>query len=144
MALAGVGSRGGRVTHNEKVLTLLPHQDECILWTAYVAADGYGRVNRGDRHRAPQVAHRYVYEQELGSIPRGYEIHHGCKNRACVNIDHLQLVTRLEHRALERAERTHCKRGHPYSEHGRNHKGRAAIYCTQCRRETDNRRRACA
>ena len=121
-----------RVTHNE----------QCVLWTGHIAKDGYGRVNRDSRNRSPQLAHRWAWEMLRGPIPDGYEIHHICGKRACVNTGHLQLVTRSEHRALERSARTHCKRGHPYAIFGRNHNGRASIYCTECKRITDRAKAA--
>ena len=39
--------------------------------------------------------HRYVWENEHGLIPRDYEIDHICKNRACCNIEHLQMLKEL-------------------------------------------------
>ena len=115
--------------------------NECVLFEGYIGADGYGRVNRGPRGGSPKLAHRYAYELLVGSIPEGHELHHRCGVRACVNPEHLQVVTRAEHRSLEREAKTHCHRGHPYSIYARNHQGRAAIYCTECQRMTTRRRR---
>ena len=41
--------------------------------------------------------HRYVWEQAYGKIPDGYEIDHICKNRACCNLEHLQMLEGGEH-----------------------------------------------
>lgn len=64
----------------------------CWLWTG-ATSHGYGRVGiAGTRRIAP--AHRVYYEREYGPIPNGVEPDHLCRRRACVNPDHMELVTR--------------------------------------------------
>lgn len=111
----------------------------CVIWSGYIAPDGYGR--RGARPR-PLLAHRWTYEKANGPIPAGMEIHHKCGNKACVNLEHLELVDRLRHRAIEREARPLCSRGHAYAEFGKNHPGRQAIYCTACKSVKDKARLA--
>jgi hypothetical protein len=41
-------------------------------------------------------AHRWMYEQKIGPIPKGLVIDHLCRNTRCVNPDHLEPVTRGE------------------------------------------------
>lgn len=65
----------------------------CWLWTGKQHKKGYGLIQvRGKRQRA----HRYVYEQLVGPIPEGLEIDHLCRNKPCVNPDHLEPVTLRE------------------------------------------------
>ena len=38
-------------------------------------------------------AHRLYYQNKYGEIPKGFVLDHLCRNRSCVNIEHLELVT---------------------------------------------------
>lgn len=62
----------------------------CWEWTRGLTQDGYGRVSWAG---ASQLAHRAVYELLVGPIPDTLQIDHKCRNRACVNPDHLHPVT---------------------------------------------------
>ena len=49
--------------------------------------------------------HRLVWEKTYGKIPDGYEIDHICKNRACCNIKHLQMLAGKIHTIKGNKER---------------------------------------
>lgn len=53
----------------------------------------YGYVHKDGRM---QPAHRAYWEATNGPVPEGLDLDHLCRNRLCVNLDHLEPVTRLE------------------------------------------------
>lgn len=61
----------------------------CWLWTRSLDSKGYGQGWLRGRGRFR--AHRIAYELTHGSAPR--ELDHSCRNRACVNPDHLRPAT---------------------------------------------------
>lgn len=94
----------------------------CWLWTGYVAPNGYGKmqVKLPGGGWTTKYAHREIYKAVKGEIPPGLDIDHRCRQRCCVNPDHLRPATRKENVAnavRNRAKllaRTHCKRGHEF------------------------------
>lgn len=88
----------------------------CWLWVASKNQYGYGSYRLNGRG---YLAHRMAYELLRGPIPDGYDLDHLCRIHACVNPDHLEVVTRRENTArgvnhLLRRTATHCKRGHAF------------------------------
>jgi hypothetical protein len=68
----------------------------CWLWLGNKSF-GYGYLsNVGGRGGKRVRAHRHVYEKMRGPIPDGMTIDHLCRVRACVNPDHLEVVTQAE------------------------------------------------
>lgn len=94
-------------------------EDECWEWTASRTGDGYGNIRVNGRSLR---AHRLVYELEIGRIPPGLELDHLCRNRACCNPAHLEVVSHQENvlrgasMTAVNARKTHCPQGHPYDE----------------------------
>lgn len=70
----------------------------CWNWLMAKDKDGYGRYTPySPRHSASQKpAHRYYYELLIGPVPDGLILDHTCKNKGCVNPDHLEPVTYAE------------------------------------------------
>ena len=126
--------------HNDPLMTLTPNLvvgspeerfwakvdafGDCWEWTAYKNKDGYGIFRPGNK-RTMIRAHRFSWMILVGNIPPDKELDHLCRNRGCVNPDHLEPVTHrvnmsrtdLPTKALQRltAQRTHCPKNHPYS-----------------------------
>jgi len=75
----------------------------CHLWTAHVQSRGYGELTIARRNR---LAHRVAWELERGPIPDGLTVDHLCRNKRCVRVEHMELVTAAENtRRARRFER---------------------------------------
>ena len=96
-------------------------EEGCWISTYSTASHGYAQIGWTDkRYRQMVTAHRAAWAHHTGKqIPEGMTIDHICKNRRCVNPDHLRMTTNFEN-----ARRTHgrdwklgeCVNGHPNSE----------------------------
>lgn len=87
----------------------------CWLWSGALSLSGYGHFNVNSM---PVPAHRYSYETSIGFIPKGRQVHHKCNVRHCVNPNHLEALTPMEHVNVtvgHEKNKTHCKRGHEFN-----------------------------
>lgn len=108
---------------------------DCWLWLSGKQPSGYGNflVN-------PETigAHVYAYRLLKGPVPKGLELDHLCRNPSCVNPAHLEPVTHRENClrgegiSARHARKTHCPKGHEYSQHPKNPNWRI---CPQCKRD---------
>ncbi len=121
----------------------------CWLWTGGRSTKGYAYAWNGER---VVLAHRMAYEMVAGPIPDGLQLDHvaerGCTNKHCVNPAHLEPVTLQENlrrgtRNNGQAAKTHCKRGHPFSE-ANTHRTAKQRHCRQCARDRQRAYRAVA
>lgn len=136
--------------------------DECWPWLAYLDK-GHGRfIVMGDDGRGhPIGAHRMAYQLAVGQIPEGMHIDHtchtndagcreakNCQHRRCCNPKHLEPVTPDENRwrgrwaPTENAKRTHCQRGHEFTDENTYFPARGGRQCRECMRMRDRRRRS--
>lgn len=94
----------------------------CWKWLGNIDKAGYGQGSwTVEGRRRTFLVHRLTYELFVGPIPLGLTIDHLCRNRGCVNPEHLEPVThqvnvlRGESFAAKEARQTHCLRGHEFT-----------------------------
>lgn len=91
---------------------------QCWNWTGATSV-GYGHFHV-PAIKARRLAHRVAYEAFVGPIPKGLVVHHACYNTACVNPEHLRIVTQQRNILMgsgataQHARQTHCVNGHPF------------------------------
>lgn len=68
------------------------YETPCWIWLLKKHHAGYGWVGVKGRQ---WLAHRWYYEQANGPIPDGLQLDHLCRQKICVNPDHLEPVTPL-------------------------------------------------
>ncbi len=114
---------------------------DCWEWTAYRNRGGYGVFGIDGRRGNTALAHRLAYETLVESIPSGLECDHLCRNRACVNPAHIEAVTRRTNvmrgvgLAALNAVKTHCPKGHEYSD-ANTIRRRGKRWCRRCHRDS--------
>jgi hypothetical protein len=114
----------------------------CWVWSGHRTDEGYGVLVVGRRRRP---AHRISYEHFYGPVGDGLVIDHLCRNRACVNPDHLEAVPNEVNVArgigltAQQSRQTHCKRGHEFSESNTRVSPTGRRQCRTCDREKQAR-----
>jgi hypothetical protein len=124
----------------------------CWVWIRAVQKQGYGTLKwKGSQHQA----HRVMWDLCYG-LTEGYVLDHICRNRACVNPDHLREVSVREN-SLENSESISalnalkercpkCGNHYSYRKRGKAQKegtraGTLKRYCAHCTAEQRRQRR---
>ena len=113
----------------------------CWNWHA-TSTDGYGVFSHGKRHVR---AHRHSYELFVGKIPPGLTIDHICRNRLCVNPQHLRVLTIKENVLIGVSPsainmvKDRCYKGHEFTVDNTSfakdrHGNRTWRICKECQR----------
>ena len=107
-------------TPSERFWAKVDKSGECWLWMGCRDRDGYGRF-KPTTTTPESGAHRFAYEELVAPIPHPLQIDHLCRNRACVQPDHMEVVTARENTlrgntvAARRAAQVVCVNGHPFT-----------------------------
>lgn len=104
---------------------------KCILWEGGRGGSDqqYGILRVSGRRI---YAHRDAYEKTKGPIPDGMTIDHLCRNKLCVNPDHLDVCTRREN-----SRRAAAQDGKKLCPHGKRTErvGNGSGNCRECRKQ---------
>lgn len=120
----------------------------CWDWQGCTGPNGYGQFKVDGRRDSTvrQGPHRFAYEYFTGPVPDGFEIHHICYNRRCVNPLHLEAVTHKANLldnaaktfAARNASKTHCSHGHELAgENLYQYQGRRSCRACNARRQRE-------
>jgi hypothetical protein len=84
----------------------------CWVWSGTLYGNGYGKLTR--EIHGTRLAHRAFYIEHRSPIADGLELDHLCRNRACVNPNHLDPVVRSVNiqRGYDARQDGRCKNGH--------------------------------
>lgn len=107
----------------------------CWLWMGSKYSNGYGKIGR-----VGHMVHRIAYELIKGEVPKDMCLDHLCRQRNCINPDHLEVVTLVENvmrgesQHAINSRKTHCEKGHKFTEENTyRRKDRQTRECRTCR-----------
>jgi hypothetical protein len=90
----------------------------CWIWTGYIDNHGYGRFTIS-RQKSAVHAYKVAYSLTVNDEKvEGFQFDHLCRNRACVNPSHLEVVPQAVNLLrgvsppADNARKTHCIAGH--------------------------------
>lgn len=110
-----------------------------MLYAGYKDPKGYARLNvKIDGVFKNRGLHREMYISLVGEIPEGLVLDHLCRNRCCINVEHLEPVTNAIN--IDRGDRpglytSTCNRGHKLAVVGTYKYKDGRQKCKACNRE---------
>lgn len=135
---------GGRRTADQVIKHLAANsattETGCQVWIGELTNVGYGRMDWVDVNGFTQRgAHRVAYTVLHAPVPTDLVVDHLCRVRACIRLDHLEVVTQqvnvmrspIAPGALN-ALKTHCPQGHAYTPENTYSTSKAGRVCRTC------------
>lgn len=113
----------------------------CIYPTNKTRSNGYGFMYYSPKRKSIK-AHRAAWMLTNGPVPKGMVLDHICRNRACINLKHLRVVTQRENimAGLHNIDnRSHCNQGHPFIKENIMVRKNGRRECAECNRERSRR-----
>lgn len=117
---------------------------DCMLWAKYKNGNGYGEMYLDG---SPKLAHRIIYEAEVGEIPEGLQVLHKCDMPPCINVEHLFLGTHQDNmrdKTLKgrcyspNANKQACSRGHLFTPNNTTIRKNGKRECRSCNNARNN------
>ena len=108
--------------------------NNCIESNKGITTNGYSRIRINGKLIQ---AHRWAWESVNGEIPNGLVIDHICRNRKCISLEHLRMVTQQENimAGLHNIDnRSHCNQGHPFVKENIMVRKSGKRECSECNR----------
>ena len=130
--------------HDSRFWRHVDDSGNCWEWKGTKDRKGYGQFTVNKKHF---FAHRWAYEALVGPIAEGMVVDHLCRNRACCNPSHMEIVTPVENVkrgegiTAQNSRKDKCQCGQPYFIAHRKD-GRSYRYCRACKNEYQRRWRA--
>lgn len=72
------------------------YETPCRVWQRGISRQGYGQDWRNGT--GSYLAHVAAWERANGNLPKGRILHHRCEVKSCIRLDHLEPLTRAEHK----------------------------------------------
>ena len=94
----------------DRLIERIEFTPTCWNWRGPVAGYGYGVTKIA---RQQWYTHRLAYFLNYLELPK--ELDHKCRNRLCMNPEHLEPVTHKENMRRYLSTITHCPHGHEYT-----------------------------
>lgn len=126
----------------ERILARSTHDHECLLWQGERMKNGYGAISW---RNTKWLVHRAIWTAQRGDIPEDLTVDHLCRRRNCVNVEHLEVVTRVENSRrggglevawAKRRAKDRCKQGHPLSGDNLRIDKNGGRLCRECGRQS--------